>query len=259
MLPPKAHIHERIVTVEFYHLFAGHSKENFLSRILTTIIQGVNSFCFGLLPHPDQPREWNITENGDLNGATAEQMREILSTYNIDESQIYIVPWYNMLSSYLSKYGPTEDLDVDGGRQEYLTYVRNLLFGRLESEKKQSVLLYKTPNKITLPYLANEAKRLTVEDGSLYTIVDGIKKRVGAVKKTQITHFNYDVFDTSELAKSLMNNNKTAYELVLNSTYTGSEVYYIMEQKTGETLVVYGQYKNGEKVHEVNYIYSVYE
>ena len=219
---------------------------------------GRNSFSFGLLPHSDQPRDRFDKEAANLKGTSAEYMRAILSTYNVDESQIYIVPWWKMWSSYSSQpyWLPNGEVD-EAKRQEYLTYVRNLLFGRLESEKKQSSVLYKAPNSNLLPYLANEAKRLTVEDGSLYTVVDGIKKRIGAVKKTQITHFNYDVFDTSELAKSLMNNNKTAYELVLDSTYTGLEVYYIMEQKTGETVVVYGEYKNGEKQHDVKYIFSV--
>jgi hypothetical protein len=37
----------------------------------------------------------------------------------------------------------------------------------------------------------------------------------------------------------------------------GIGLYYIMEQKSGETLIVYGHYENGKKVGTIRFIYSV--
>jgi hypothetical protein len=37
----------------------------------------------------------------------------------------------------------------------------------------------------------------------------------------------------------------------------GIGLYYIMEQKNGEKLIVYGHYDGGEKINEIRFIYSI--
>jgi len=90
-----------------------------------------NSYSFGLLPHAEQGRDWIAHELLSLRGARAEEMRVILSTYNIDEDDIYIIPWQNPISSYLGEWQivregeDTEDLDAK--RQAYVEYIRQML------------------------------------------------------------------------------------------------------------------------------------
>ena len=74
---------------------------------------------------------------------------------------------------------------------------------------------------------------------------------------------NYDNFDSftkiSEYFTSptlLRENNAKAYEISPDSA-VGIGLYYIMEQKSGETLIVYGHYENGKKVGTIRFIYSV--
>ena len=130
---------------------------------------------------------------------------------------------------------------------------------------------YTSPIYIALQYSYGMAPSLvpTIEiaDGILYTLTDGNRERIGTVKKTSMTYFNFDTFfikydglvqyfDYSESAKNLRLNNKTAYE-VIPDTAQGIELYYIMEQKTGETIIVYGQYDgNGEKKNEIYFVYQ---
>ena len=67
-----------------------------------------------------------------LKGASAEEIRAILSTYDIPEENIAVIPWQNPVSSYLPEYcivfageGP------EAARQrwwEYVETVRGMLF-----------------------------------------------------------------------------------------------------------------------------------
>lgn len=90
-----------------------------------------NSYSFGLLPHAEQGRDWISEELLNLRGTSAEEMSVILSTYSIDEDDIYIIPWQNPISSYLAEWQivaegeDTEDLNAK--RQAYVEYVRQML------------------------------------------------------------------------------------------------------------------------------------
>ena len=62
-------------------------------------------------------------------------MRVILSTYNVNENEIYIIPWQNPISSYLAEWQivregeDTEDLDAK--RQAYVESIRQMLFSAI--------------------------------------------------------------------------------------------------------------------------------
>lgn len=89
-----------------------------------------DSYSFGLLPHSDTPRNWTSSELLRLRGTDADEMREILATYNIDEKNIHIIPWQNPISSYIP--GPWI-ISKDGSREvtaeDYIDFVREMLFG----------------------------------------------------------------------------------------------------------------------------------
>ncbi|MBQ1906549.1 MAG: hypothetical protein II173_00065 [Firmicutes bacterium] len=92
------------------------------------------SYSFGLMPGTNI----NKTEQQllALKGASAEEMRAILSTYDIPEENIAVIPWQNPVSSYLPEYcivfsgeGPEA---ARQRRREYAENVRGMLF---EGEK----------------------------------------------------------------------------------------------------------------------------
>ena len=90
-----------------------------------------NSYSFGLLPHAEQGRDWIAHELLNLRGTSAEEMSVILSKYNVDEDDIYIIPWQNPISSYLAEWqiiGEGEDTeDLDAKRQAYVEHIRQML------------------------------------------------------------------------------------------------------------------------------------
>jgi beta-lactamase regulating signal transducer with metallopeptidase domain len=109
-----------------------------------------------------------------------------------------------------------------------------------------------------------EVPEIEIENGVIYTVSEGVKERLGTVKKKTITYFNfdsfikkYDGFDHSELARELRMTNKIAYEVTPDASIDGVGVYYIMEQKNGEMLIVYGHYDEGIKENEIRYIFSI--
>lgn len=88
-----------------------------------------HSYSFGLLPHSEQPREWLSDDLVHLSGVNAENMREILATYNISEEDIYVIPWQNPLSSYIAScWVIYEGDDMDAKRAAYIEDLRAMLF-----------------------------------------------------------------------------------------------------------------------------------
>ncbi len=86
------------------------------------------SYSFGLLPHSEQGRDWISQELLNLRGASAEEMRAILSTYNVNEDDIYIIPWQNPFSSYLAEWQiVTDGEDINAKRQAYVESIRLML------------------------------------------------------------------------------------------------------------------------------------
>ena len=66
----------------------------------------------------------------NLKGASADEMRAILSSYNISEKKINVIPWQNPLSSYIGEWWLIkEGEDADKKMSEYTAFARGMLFG----------------------------------------------------------------------------------------------------------------------------------
>ena len=164
---------------------------------------------------------------------------------------------------YCTAYGYLQS--ADGETTQLHARDKNMLNGFIEEAGAKLTLVYDAP--MYSSYMAPSAVPLIeIESGVIYTTENGVRERLGAVKKTSIHSSNFDAFiqkdenfDHSELARSLRQNNKTAYEVVPDTPVTGIGLYYIMEQKSGETLIVYGHYKDNRKENIIRFIYQTKE
>ena len=79
-------------------------------------------------------RDKDYEELFSLKGASIEEMKAILSTYDIDEDSIIIIPWQNPLSSYLPKWAIQKDGEsyntFENRQHEFCDKIRQML--RLE-------------------------------------------------------------------------------------------------------------------------------
>ena len=78
-------------------------------------------------------RNKTLEELMNLKGASIAEMRAILSTYDIDEKDVFIIPWQNPVSSYIAEYWISQkDEDpasVERRKQEYIDGICQMLFG----------------------------------------------------------------------------------------------------------------------------------
>lgn len=77
-----------------------------------------NDYRFGLMQGTN--REKTLDEKMALKGATAEEMALILSTFDIDEKDIFVMPWSNPASSYMI----TEEMAKD---PDYINNIYSML------------------------------------------------------------------------------------------------------------------------------------
>ena len=88
-----------------------------------------DGYSFGVLPGTN--REKTSQEIWELKGASAEEMRAILASYDIDEDNIIIIPIQNLISSYIADYWITqqnEDPESEAKRKkEYIDGIREML------------------------------------------------------------------------------------------------------------------------------------
>ena len=106
---------------EFFGLDASAGLDVFVSQI------NPNSYIFGLLPHSEQ--EHDFREVWALGGTDAEEMRIILSTYALDEEDIYIIPWHNPVSSYIGEWQIIrKGEDPEEKRAAYVARIQKMLF-----------------------------------------------------------------------------------------------------------------------------------
>lgn len=116
-----------------YPAFFGLDSKKGLDVYVWQMAEG--SYDFGLLPHSDEPRNWLSSELMELPGANAEQMQTILSTYDLDEVDIYIIPWQNPLSSYIADpWLITEGESQEEKLENYIASIKALLFVDSPSE-----------------------------------------------------------------------------------------------------------------------------
>ena len=89
-----------------------------------------NSYSFGLLPHTETQRDWLSSELFNLQGTNANEIRQILSTYSIDKSEINIIPWQNPISSYIGDYWIiSEGESIEEKQKDFIAFVENMIFG----------------------------------------------------------------------------------------------------------------------------------
>ncbi len=91
------------------------------------------SYSFGVLPHSEEKLDWMSPQLMNMPGATAYEMRQILSSYGLDESAVYIIPWQNPLSSYIGDLWMVDSNMTAEQRQvkydAYIAEVKEMLFG----------------------------------------------------------------------------------------------------------------------------------
>ncbi|MBE6584348.1 MAG: hypothetical protein E7649_05100 [Ruminococcaceae bacterium] len=98
-----------------------------------------NHYSFGVLPHSKQMRDWLSDDLMKLKGVSVENMREILATYDIDEEDIYVIPWQNPISSYIGGYWIiTEGEDIEAKRNAYVERIRAMLFETISKQNEQT-------------------------------------------------------------------------------------------------------------------------
>ena len=224
-----------------------------------------NQYSFGLLPHTETPREWICDETMTLmnSGVNAEGMRAILSTYSVGEVDIYIIPWQNPLSSYLGDWQIVEEgKNLEEVRKAYVENVRQMLFG---AQSNSATLLYAAP---ALSWVINEVPRVIVKDGQLFSVVEdnllGMTGLIGRVSEITLTEADfYNLISESGgqyagVAEDILENNLKAYE-VNPIPRAAVDLYYVLMQKDGTTILVYGHYANGEKSDFIRWIFQIEE
>lgn len=93
-----------------------------------------NHYAFGLLPHTEDGRFWLSEELLSLKGVGLKNMQIILSSYDIDEDKINVIPWQNPISSYIPNFrfveaGEGAEAQLEAQTREYVEHVRRMLFG----------------------------------------------------------------------------------------------------------------------------------
>jgi hypothetical protein len=78
---------------ELFYLDASAGLDVYVSQMAPS------AYSFRLFPHSEVKRGYE--ELLGYPATYAAEMRVILSSYDVDESEIYIVPWQNPISSYL--------------------------------------------------------------------------------------------------------------------------------------------------------------
>ena len=127
---------------------------------------------------------------------------------------------------------------------------------------KAPLLMYASPY---LSYIMDPSlvPSLEINGDVLYKKDGSDKQRIGTVSKVELNDSNFtDYFDLSpdkeeeKLIKYLLENNSVTYDIALDTPEIGAGLYYIMEQKDGTVLIVYGHYENGIRENFIRWIYK---
>ena len=135
-----------------------------------------DSYSCGVMAGTNRYKE--LEELMNLKGASVGEMKAILSGYDIPKENIFIIPWQNPFSSYLSEYwiiAEDESPELAAGRrQAYIDALRGMLFGD------------ETP--VTKTAYAN-----WTEDSRILSCLNAKKKTIGSAR-----HLPVYKFDTKE-------------------------------------------------------------
>jgi len=164
------------------------------------------------------------------------------------------------------RYHSTSGVLVDqtNGRYSKLSQLAqaslNIIIGARSNEV---MLIYDSP-MYSFVMSPSAVPEIMLIDGEIYVIQDGTSKRLGTVSQINLQSSNFDDYikkyegyDHSELARDIRKNNITAYKVNPDTSVNGIELYYILKQISGETLIVYGHYQNGKVTNEIRFIYSI--
>ena len=136
-----------------------------------------NSYSFGVMGGTNRVKTQD--ELWNLKGVSADKMRIILSSYNIDKDDIFIIPLQHPLSSYIAEIWIREkDEDTESvakRQQEYIDKIREMLFGTSAATKGSILLQEGTVNKISVTSLP-EGYAYSFDGEAVKRIVDYISE-----------------------------------------------------------------------------------
>ena len=220
-----------------------------------------NSYSFGLLPHVEQGRDWVSHELLNLKGAKAEEMIGILLTYNLNENDIYIIPWQNPISSYLAEWQIVTDAeDLEAKRQSYIDNIRQMLFAGdvlITDNDQQIELIYFEPS---LSWVTSYVPNVMIDGGKLYDANNN--DYLGDVSEITLSPTIFDQLvndyqgQFKQIAQDIQQNNETIYS-VSPVDSSGVGLYYVLIQNDGDIIVIYGHYEGGEKNGFIRWIFEI--
>ena len=124
-------------------------KEKFPAYFGLSASKGLEVYVWEIVPEhyscgllPGTNREKTPEELMGLEAATIDEMRAILSTYDIAKEDVFVIPWQNPVSSHIPEFWIVwEDetpAETEKRRQAYVDRLRDLLLGDGESEEEKN-------------------------------------------------------------------------------------------------------------------------
>ncbi|MBE6925367.1 MAG: hypothetical protein E7461_00845 [Ruminococcaceae bacterium] len=206
----------QIRMMEKYPQFFGLDATNGLDVYVSQFAPG--NYSFLVTPHTEEPLDsLELLKRG---GCYGYEMRTVLSTYDIGEEDVYIIPWQPMHSSYIPTYfWELNGQDNERHRQEYIENVRRMLFDGYEvvyhtalfdidgdgTEESCTLRMGPAADVFTIDFVVTEQGKTTVKYQTLFysqlydprfqTDDDGIT-RVEGTTRQGVTHLlNISVID----------------------------------------------------------------
>ena len=221
-------------------------------------------YGFGLLPHATDEKNWLDEDLLELKGVSVDTMREILASYDLEGVEVYITPWQNPISSYISNYfvlGPK-------GQEKYIENVRKMLFEveknelipeptepNYELKEIESIVLdtkgYGVAEALETFYQDAEywyyfssmvSKYITVtyKDTSTENIKDALANR--HIKISDLDRFGIEYFKTESDLKGIVDTTESADDAI-ERFYEDGQYIYQFSQVISQNITVY--YKDG--------------
>ncbi len=236
---------------EYFGLDASKGLDVYVSQMAK------DSYGFILTPHSNT--QLGMFELMDMKEVGAEGMRQILSTYAIDyDSDVYIVPWQNPLSSYIGEFWiAIEGEDAEVKRSAYINKVKKILFGTDTENNTDAItypaLIYATPS---MSWILNssEIPNATLDGDKLYDKKTG--KILGSARETTLEISEmleliapFDIHYNDEFEAILQNNARVyAISSHISGPLKAVDLYYLLIQKDGSRLLVYGHYGSSSRM-----------
>ena len=235
---------------EFFGLDAAYGLDIYVWQM------AANSYIFTLLPH-DEPISLFPK------GVDANDMRHILATYDIDASDIYIIPWNNPASSYLGNNWFSINGENDEAKKAaYVKNVWDLLSEEMVygTESGTPELVYSDP---TLSWVASYYSGIKIVDDVLYDLASG--EQIGRLTRKYLSQneLDYKLMEDfvpyEGLGNRIRHSTFISYEVSLTNAHRGVDLYYVIIQSDCTALLVYGHYENDEKTDHLRWIFNVGE